>query len=202
MYWYHISLSPIETFEPRIPKMTYESENRTISRICVTSNLQKAFRAAPKMGNILRVFLDNGIHPIIYIYRFYKKDFKDSYMTPSEIKEYVADAEANEEYWLLKKPTRVSCKKVIVTDANIKYMEDMFHIKENFCCWAFMKNTKTKKTNEDILSEFFKGYKYEAYTEEILKANLPLRTKICFMMEENLLKYKEDYNESEDVKKE
>ena len=85
MYWYHISLCPVENFEPRIPHMTYEMENKTIPRICVTSDLQKAFKASPQMGNILKAFLDNGIHPVIYIYRFYKKDYKDGYMTSSEI---------------------------------------------------------------------------------------------------------------------
>lgn len=203
MYWYHISLAPVEAFEPRIPKMTYENENRTIPRICVTSNLQKAFRAAPQMGNILRAFLDNGIHPIIYIYRFYQKDYKDAYMTPSEVMEYVADAEANEEYWLLKTPSRISCKKVIVTDALIRYMEDMFHIKEYFCFHTFMRTTKSKKENTEILLDYFKGKKYERYAEAILESDLPIRTKICFIIKENLLKYKEDdKNESEDVEKE
>lgn len=195
MYWYHISLSPVQTFEPRIPKMTYESEDRTIPRICVTSNLQKAFQAAPQMGNILRVFLDNGIHPIIYIYRFYKNDFKNAYMTPSEIKKYVADAEQNQEYWLLRKPSHISCKKVIVTDAWIRYMEDMFHIKENFCFHVSLKETKTKKSNKEILLEHFKGKTYETYVEAILETNMLFRNQICFMMKENLLKYKEENDE-------
>lgn len=192
MYWYHISLCPVENFEPRIPHMTYEMENKTIPRICVTSDLQKAFKASPQMGNILKAFLDNGIHPVIYIYRFYKKDYKDGYMTSSEIKEYVADAEATKEYWLLKKPNRVSCRKVVITDAIIRYMEDMFHVKENFCLWASMSNTKTKKTNEEIILNFFKGKKYEEYVKVIMKANLSLRKRICFLLEEKLLEYKEE----------
>lgn len=201
MYWYHISLSPVKEFVPRIPKMTYESENKTIPRICVSSNLQKAFRAAPQMGNILRAFLDNGIHPVIYIYRFYKKDFQNAYMTPSEVWEYVADAIANEEYWLLKAPTRVSCKKVVVSDALLRFMEDMFSVKEYFCYHVHLKTTRSKKTNEEILMEHFQGKKYEEYANVILEANLSTRTKICFMIKENLLKYKEDYkNDSQEVR--
>jgi hypothetical protein len=65
--FYHISLVPVEKFEPRIPIVTYETEDRTIKRICVSSNLQKALQAAPQMGNILKAFLDNGIKPILYV---------------------------------------------------------------------------------------------------------------------------------------
>lgn len=57
MLWYHVSLIPVEEFIPRIPQLTYETEDRTQNRICVTSNLQKAFQAAPQMGNILSAFL-------------------------------------------------------------------------------------------------------------------------------------------------
>lgn len=192
MYWYHISLCPVEEFTPRIPQMTYETENRTIPRICVTTNLQKAFQASPQMGNILRAFLDNGMHPVIYVYRFYKKDYKHAYLSPSEIKKHVMDAEQNEEYWLTKKPERVSCKKVIVTDAIIRMMKDSFHIEENFCMFAFLSETKTKKTNEEILLDFFKGKKYEEFVKEIMKSRLSLRKKICFMLEQDLLKYKEE----------
>lgn len=195
MYWYHISLEPVKEFVPRIPKMVAKNENKTIPRICVSSNLQKAFRASPQMGNILRAFLDNGINPVIYIYRFYKKDFKDAYMTPSEVWKYVADAISNEEYWLLKAPTHISCQKVIVSEALLRFMEDIFSDKEYFCYHVYLKTTKSKKTNEEILMKHFRGHRYEEYANVILEANLPTRTKICFLIHENLLKYKEDENE-------
>ena len=41
----------------------------------------------------------------------------------------------------------------------------------------------------------------EEYANVILEANLPTRTKICFMIKENLLKYKEDdKNDSQEIR--
>jgi hypothetical protein len=191
--WYHVSFSPVEKFEPRVPKLTYETENRTIKRICVSSSLPKAFRAAPQMGNMLKLLLSNNIQPIIYIYRFYKNDFKrDEYKTPEEILEYVGDAVTNEEYWLLKAPTRVSCQKVYVYDAKLTFMADMFGKKEYFCLWPWIKNTRTKKSNEDIINAYFKNKKYKEYVEEILKASLDFRSKLIYLEEEQLIMKGED----------
>lgn len=191
--WYHISLVPIKHFEPRIPKTTYETEDRTINRICVTTNLRKAFSAAPQMGNILKGMLDNGITPIIYIYTFYKKDFKrDEYKTPEEIVGYVADAINNEEYWLLKTPSKVSCKKVYITDALIKKMKDMFGITEYFCFFCWMKKTSTKKENIDLLLDYFQNHEDSDFLKEVLtNENISFRGKMKYLLDEKYLQYEE-----------
>ena len=55
-----------------------------------------------------------------------------------------------------------------------------------------LEKIKTKKTNEEIILNFFKGKKYEEYVKVIMKANLSLRKRICFLLEEKLLEYKEE----------
>mgnify|MGYP004485965699 FL=1 len=189
MLWYHVSLIPVEEFVPRIPQLTYETEDRTQNRICVTSNLQKAFQASPQMGNILSAFLTQNIHPIVYVYTFHSKDFnEDEYLKPKKVKQYVEDAERNEEYWLLVKPRQYSCRKFYVTSAWIKTLTDMFGIQEKFCIHVSLKLTKCKLDNYDILLNYFKNSKYLNYIKVILECNVSFRNKIKYLVSENLLK--------------
>lgn len=200
--FYHVSLVPVEKFVPRIPKTTYEQEDRTINRICVTTNIQKALQAAPQMGNILKAFLDNGIQPIVYIYTFDEKDFeKDEYKTPDEIVEYVADAIQNQEYWLLKEPKKYTCKKYYITDAWIKEFRDMFGITENFCINAHLKQTKSKKNNEELLLKHFKNSNEFDLIQAIMECDASFRGKMKYLLDNGYFGKENYYGNKNEEKK-
>ena len=146
------------------------------------------------MGSILKAFLDNGMYPVIYVYRFYKKDFdRNEYKTLEEIEAYVGDSVANQEYWLLKEPKRVSIKKIIIVDAWIRKIKNMFGVTEYFCLNENYKQTKTKKENIDYLLKFFKNHKDSELLTIILKnEQISFRGKMNFLVENHYLEYKED----------
>lgn len=190
--WYHVSLEPVREFIPRIPKLSAPGEDKETPRICVSSSVDTAFRAAPQMGNILRALLDNGIIPVVYLYRFYMKEYGvRDYLPPFAIKDKVPDAIANREFWLLKPPKRVSCTKLLIHEDSVILKEtDMYGTEEYFCEEMFIWPTKSKITVESQLDRMF-GEKEKGFLNKLWQADVALRLKLGMLIDDGLIPFKD-----------
>jgi hypothetical protein len=60
----------------------------------------------------------------------------------------------------------------------------MFGEKENFCIHAHLKQTKSKKTNEDLILNFFKNTENAELAKTVLACDVSFRGKMRFFIEE------------------
>lgn len=110
----HCSFDLVDHFEPRVPKNRIEgkkSEDGTIARICVASDIRNAINAIPGGGQTVQLMQQMGMPMIIHAYYLYS----DEFIKPSE--EQLPDVELTGERWLLKVPDKVYRRDYEITDA-------------------------------------------------------------------------------------
>ncbi len=105
---YHISFDTnniIYKFEPRIQEEILESENSKMRRICVSDSIENCLSAIPRRDEILKDFIIKQVYgnlPKFVIYEFNKiKVQSNNLLSSSFIKQYVPDAEINNELWIV-----------------------------------------------------------------------------------------------------
>lgn len=95
----HCSFDEVYDFEPRVPKSRSSYEDDQIKRICVAPTIRQCIDAMPRAGNIMRFMREVGMPVVIHAY------YLEADRVEYDTREYVPDADATGEMWILEKPT-------------------------------------------------------------------------------------------------
>lgn len=121
-----IEKTKYQTFSPRIPKIILSGEDKTIPRLCLSSNVDGCLSALPKMhllgGNSTYKNQYTGI--FFAVYYFDIPDSSPHLLKPKDIKKKVSDAIENQEYWYLKPIKPFDIKYICVK--NISQLDYIF----------------------------------------------------------------------------
>lgn len=122
----HVSFDPVPNglFIPRVPESRIVQgdyfEDDTIERICFSVSIENCINAMPDGGYAvlgLNEMKKKGFTPILYSYNLFWNG-ENEVLTPKEVKKYVYDAEATNEYWLT---TQKTINPIILEILNFEY---------------------------------------------------------------------------------
>lgn len=101
----YCSFEIVEKFEPKIPKNRIEgktaSEDDTIPRICVSTDIRKAVNAIPGGGLTLKLMKEMKMPMIVHAYYLYS----DKFIRPT--KKLLPDVDMTGEHLLLQEPEKI-----------------------------------------------------------------------------------------------
>lgn len=97
---YHVSLEPVDSFKPRVPKSRVNGEDSAEGRICLSDSIKNCINAMPFGAFPIQTMALFGCSAVIYVYRFEIPCGYEGLKSSSEIQLMVPDAKANHEYWL------------------------------------------------------------------------------------------------------
>jgi len=153
---YHVSYQTIENsnFYPRIPKARAKNENSNIKRICFSNSIEGCLTAMPGSGKPLKNMLECSkilpIEPIVHIYSIAEDDSRiaDGNIVYSQmVNDYVKDAVANHEIWIIGQEIQCDHKIAKITAANIELVHDIYGFevyKVNSVHWESLKKLPCK----------------------------------------------------------
>lgn len=150
---YHVSLDLVEKFKLRVPESCYESEDKTIKRICFAKTVEGAITAMPYNINILSGLLNMkdkfGLEPILHIYSIDEKDLSLKDVKNSSELAYeclVSDANITGEVWVLTDDIKPKLTTIKLTDFN-------FNIKRfgSLAMYIVEKLKYEKATDDDVV---------------------------------------------------
>ena len=111
---YHISLegniNEEKLFVPRIPRITMDTEDKSIPRICVSETIQGCIDSFPYKYDLSNIIIDGSVFLYLYSFDLYKlgsNNVKYYY----QLEDYVPDVMITKETWILKE---VSSKPEII----------------------------------------------------------------------------------------
>lgn len=158
MKLFHLSLSLIDEFKPRVPIHTRDDENKSINRICLSSNIENCLSAVGWGGSVVRE--EDILYGVLTNYKeskpiaIYQFDIDEQYLlSPEQLvkNNYVKDALINDEYWYIgdKKLIPKTIKFISIYDFVIKKV----YLSEKEKIYKFM-NIKYKELNDVILGQY------------------------------------------------
>lgn len=146
----HVSFDPIPEFTLKVPGNRASGEDKNIKRICcikagedLNSDIKQALNASPQGGETLNRISALGIVPVLHVYEMYSKD----YLLPDEVQEYVPDAYASRECWVMEKPTSFIHKCYEVEWFKTKEISDKFGKEWQVVIALRLKKLKKTETN-------------------------------------------------------
>lgn len=104
MLLYHVSLSPITEFIPRVPMSRASGEDMHYKRICCCPTIKDCIDAMPGGASTLLCLQKIGIKAILYVYQFQVRANDPVVLSPEKVVKLVPDALINKEYWLFDSP--------------------------------------------------------------------------------------------------
>lgn len=134
MVLFHISLTPVQEFSPRIPKFTAPGEDKTIKRVCFSDSILNCINAVTGQAAPILTLKRLGIVPCLYVYTYRYDSLRQEVMTTDAVSQYVPDAKLNQEYWIIEKP-EVNLQVYHVEDLQVvlredRYMETMYIVED------------------------------------------------------------------------
>jgi len=127
----HVSYEKLDILklEPRIPLTPMEGENKTIPRICFSSELEGCFKSIPEdIESSILSKVYNGKFKTLYLYTV--KDLEtlnsEDIVTTDQLdlKKLVPDAKKTNEIWILKPIELLLTHTVTFTTEMLKYIEE------------------------------------------------------------------------------
>lgn len=147
-YMVHCSFEIVEKFEPRIPKNRIEgnalSEDNTIPRICVSTDIRKAINAIPDGGLTIKLMKEMKIPMIIHAYYLYSNNF----IKPS--KELLPDVDMSGEHWLLQEPDKIYRKDYEILNPYFLEVTDVNERKGTFMVGCNLRQAKFQDNLENF----------------------------------------------------
>ena len=113
-YLYHVSLegniNEEKLFIPRIPRITMDTEDKLIPRICVSETIRGCIDSFPYKYDLNNMIMNGSAFLYLYVFDVYKLG-SDNVKYYYQLEEYVPDALTTKETWIMKE---VSSKPEII----------------------------------------------------------------------------------------
>ncbi|MDF2881300.1 MAG: hypothetical protein K0R54_1857 [Clostridiaceae bacterium] len=184
---YHFSVRKVKKFYPRIPKCRIEGEDKTIKRICFSTNINRALTTMPsgvlKAKNLIQFEKSLNFPSIIYLYSLDENSIsKENLINSASLvrRNLVPDALMGKEVWVINQDA--ICKEEIIRITNMDI------ILKKYKCFGYRSKYVVKNIEyEHSIEPFERTYVYELLNDKECKSVGRLAKKAgCIIKYDNL----------------